>query len=99
VGTNHIAHKTSDTAVHILAYIAIRSNEERLTNAGIYTGGILTVMAYARYGTRRPNKHAYMWCRRGFVRPEITYLLIAGKLAFPAEITLFRIKSYGFHRV
>jgi hypothetical protein len=98
VRTNHIAHKTSHTAVHILAYIVIRSNKEGLTNAGIYTGGVLTVMANTRYGTGRCNKHAYMWCRRGFIRPKIAYFLIAGKLAFTAEITLFRIKCYRFHR-
>jgi hypothetical protein len=94
VGTDHIAHKTSHAAVHVLADIAIRSNEERLSNAGIDTGGILTVVAYAGYGTGRRNKHAYMWRGRGFVWPKITDFLIAGKLTFSAEIALFRVKSY-----
>jgi hypothetical protein len=98
VWTDHVAHKTSNTAINILTYIVIRSNIEGLANAGIYTGGILTVMAYPRYGTRRRNKHAYMWCRRGFVRAKVADFLIACKLAFSAEITLFRIKCYRFHR-
>jgi len=50
-------------------------------------------------GTGWRNKHTYMGSRGRLIRSEIPDFFSAGNLAFPAEITLFRVKSNAFHRV